>query len=216
MKIIVKFTCAVLAAAGLSGCATIINGTSQDYTIRSDPDGANVELTNGQKCVSPCKLDLKRGHDQRVDITKDGYKPAYVLVQSRTGGAAFGNILLGGVIGGVVDGSNGASNHLAPNPLNIKLARAGTAEEAELLDKKGKLVAKVSAHNDKVRADVARSIGVRAAGIAEAPDANGAVASAAVPAQTLAPASAVAEVNPGVPAAPAGAVAVEASAAPAK
>ncbi|KRA83837.1 PEGA domain-containing protein [Altererythrobacter sp. Root672] len=161
----------------LSGCATVINGTSQDYTVRTDPDGAAITLNDGTTCVSPCKLNLKRRNDLRVDITKEGYKPAYVLVQSRLGGAMAGNILLGGIIGGAVDAANGSTNYLYPEPLHVRLAKLGTAEESVLLDKEGAISGTVLAHNDEVRADVAEGIGAQAAGIATttgAADAGGA------------------------------------------
>jgi hypothetical protein len=179
--------CAATSFA-LSGCATVINGTSQDVQIASEPSGALVKLTNGTTCTTPCELNLKRRHDLRVDLTKDGYKPVYVLVQSRTGGAAAGNILLGGLIGGVVDGSNGASNHLAPNPVSVKLVPVGIEGQEVLIDKKGKEAGTVQAHNDKVRADVAKTIGADAAGITEVAAPAAASAPAAEPAPAPEPA----------------------------
>ena len=74
-----------------------------------------------------------------------------------------GNLLLGGIIGGAVDAANGASNHLSPSPVNLKLAAEGTAEEAMLIGDKGKSLA-LADHNAKVRDDVAETIGVEAAG----------------------------------------------------
>ena len=45
------------------------------------------------------------------------------------GGAAAGagNLLLGGVIGGLVDGSNGSLNSLSPNPLQVTLVPQSNA-----------------------------------------------------------------------------------------
>lgn len=185
-----KTALAAAVSLALSGCATVINGTSQDVQIASEPSGATAKLTNGTTCTTPCEVNLKRRHDLRVDLTKDGYKPVYVLVQSRTGGAAAGNILLGGLIGGVVDGANGATNHLEPNPVSVKLVPVGTEGLEVLLDKKGKEVSSVQAHNDKVRADVAKTIGADAAGL------NAAPAVAAVPAAAEAPPAAPAEAAP--------------------
>ena len=68
-----------VAACSLAGCATIINGTSQKYQIRSDPDGALAMLSNGQSCTARCELSLKRRYDQCVDFKREGYQPAYVL-----------------------------------------------------------------------------------------------------------------------------------------
>ena len=75
---------AALAASSLSGCATVVNGTSQKYQIDTNPKGAAVSLTDGESCVSPCKLNLKRRNDQRADIVLQGYKPTYVLIRSKT------------------------------------------------------------------------------------------------------------------------------------
>jgi hypothetical protein len=158
---------AVLAAAsiGLGGCATVMNGTSVDYASETRPDGALVKFTDGSSCTTPCELQMKRKNDQRADITLAGYKPTYVLIQSKLGGATFGNILLGGGVGAVVDGSNGASNRLYPRPLIVRLAPEGSTEEAVLLDEEGNVQMTVQAHNDSVRVDVAKTIGPRLAGI---------------------------------------------------
>jgi hypothetical protein len=150
---------AMMAGVSLSGCATVLNGTNIDYATETDPSGADVVFLNGLKCTSPCELEMRRGSDTRVDITKPGYEPVYVLIQSRLAGSTFGNIVAGGIIGGVVDGSNGASNTLSPRPLIVRLSPAGSGKPAMLLDKDGKDVMTVQEHNDKVRADVAKTIG---------------------------------------------------------
>jgi hypothetical protein len=156
---------AVVAGTSLGGCATVINGTNVDYMTQTDPDGAGIVFLNGLKCTSPCTLELKRGADTRVDITKPGYEPVYVLIQSRLAGSTFGNIVAGGIIGGVVDGSNGASNTLFPRPLKVRLAPAGSGQQAMLLDKDGKDLMTVEEHNAKVRLDVAKTIGAELAGL---------------------------------------------------
>ena len=150
---------ALVAGISTSGCATVLNGTNIDYTTETDPAGADVVFLGGLSCKSPCELELRRGSDTRVDITKEGYEPVYVLLQSRLGGSTFGNILLGGGIGAAIDGGNGASNFLSPRPLIVKLAPLGSGEPALLLDKDGEVVSTVDEHNDNVRADVAKTIG---------------------------------------------------------
>lgn len=163
-----KLILAALAAASAfttGGCATVLNGTNVDYTTESRPEGATAKFTNGMECKTPCTLEMKRKTDQRVDLYADGYKPTYVLIQSKLGGGSFGNILLGGGIGAVVDGTNGSSNRLYPRPLIVRLAKVGTDDEAVLLDKDGKVVMTVDAHNDSVRVDVAKTIGAKLAGL---------------------------------------------------
>lgn len=165
-----KMALAAIAAASAfatGGCATVLNGTNVDYTTETQPGGATAKFTSGQECKTPCKLELKRKSDQRVDLYAEGYKPTYVLIQSKLGGGSFGNILLGGGIGAVVDGSNGASNRLYPRPLIVRMAKEGSNDEAVLLDEKGNVVSTVKAHNDSVRVDVAKTIGAKLAGLEE-------------------------------------------------
>jgi len=149
-----------LATAGLSvgGCATVMNGTSQPVAFKSDPDGAVIALIDGPTCTTPCEYELKRGKDSMATFTRQGYKPAKVYIQSRTGGATFGNIIAGGIIGGVVDGSNGASNHLYPNPVYVRLVPVDSTAEPVLLDKKGGVISTVAEYNAKVEADVLKGL----------------------------------------------------------
>jgi len=135
-----------------------MNGTSQPVAFKSDPDGAVIKLVSGPSCTTPCQYELKRGKDSMVTFAKDGYQPVKVYIQSRTGGATFGNIIAGGVIGGVIDGSNGASNHLYPSPVYVRLVPVGSSEQPVLLDKKGAVVATVAEYNAKVEADVLKGL----------------------------------------------------------
>ena len=159
---------AIIAAAlatNVAGCATVMNGTKTPYTTATQPSGAAVKFSNGSTCTTPCNFEFRRKDDLRADLSMPGYKPTYVLIQSKLGGASFGNILLGGGVGAIVDGSNGASNRLYPRPLIVRLAKEGTAEGAVLLDKDGNVVKTVKEHNDSVRADVAKTVGPRLAGL---------------------------------------------------
>ena len=62
------------------------------------------------------------------------------------------------MIGGVIDGSNGASNHLYPSPVYVRLVPVGSSEEPVLLDKKGEVVSTVAQYNAKVEADVLKGL----------------------------------------------------------
>lgn len=149
----------------MSGCATVINGPNLDYAMNSDPEGALLVLHDGQTCTAPCELALPRSTSTRVDFQLEGYEPTHVLVQSKTGGATVGNVLAGGLIGAVVDSSNGSNRFLSPRPLYVKLAPLGSGEEALLLDKDGDVISTVAEHNDEVRVKVAKHIGADAAGV---------------------------------------------------
>ena len=118
------------AAVGLSGCATITRGTHDSLVIETDPVGAKVTSTLGPAfaCDStPCSIRAKRNAEFDLTITKPGYKPLTVHISHKVsggGGAAMaGNVLVGGIIGAVVDGNNGSMDDLVPNPVNVKLEK---------------------------------------------------------------------------------------------
>ncbi|WP_340586818.1 hypothetical protein [Erythrobacter alti] len=146
------------ASVGLSGCATVLNGTSQPIEFESDPSGAVIETLAGQTCTTPCAFEMRRGDDSMVTFTAAGYEPVTIYLQSRTGGSMAGNLLAGGLIGGVVDASNGAANHLHPDPVYIRMAAAGSGEAALLLDKDGEVISTVSEYNAEVAEDVREGI----------------------------------------------------------
>ena len=132
---------AALAFAG--GCASITRGTMDSLVVESNPPGAAVEILRtdrrftkaevGQNAdprepivgMTPATFRLKREGDYIVTISKDGYETVEASVSHRvagTGGLAMaGNIILGGVVGAVVDSNTGARHNLTPNPLNVVL-----------------------------------------------------------------------------------------------
>ncbi|VVT20135.1 hypothetical protein [Erythrobacter sp. EC-HK427] len=147
-------TAIAIASVSLSGCATVLNGVNMPVEFVSEPEGAGVEILDGRTCTAPCTFEMRRGNDTMVTFTAAGYEPVTIYMQSRTGGSAAGNLIAGGIIGGVVDASNGASNFLAPRPVYIRMARAGSGEPALLLDEEGEVISTVSEFNAEVAEDV--------------------------------------------------------------
>ena len=125
MKNLYRMGALALMIASLCACATVTRGTKQKIEFTSTPEGADVKTSEGYSCVTPCKTKLKRKTGFEAVFTKEGYQPATVKVRSKFSGggaaAGAGNILLGGIIGGVVDGSNGSLNNLTPSPVNAVL-----------------------------------------------------------------------------------------------
>jgi membrane-bound inhibitor of C-type lysozyme len=128
---------AVSAALSLSACATVTRGTSEAFTVNTDPSGAAVRTTAGFACdATPCTWKMPRKAEFDVTITKPGYKTVqtHVVHQVSSGGGAAmaGNVILGGLIGAGVDVATGAMMELKPNPLTVKLeSEAATIAAAD-------------------------------------------------------------------------------------
>lgn len=120
----------------ISGCATITRGTTEAWTVQTEPSGAAVTLSTGEECISPCTLKLKRKVPFTVTLLKHGYAQVTTDVISQIAGAGAagmaGNVLVGGIIGVGIDAASGATKELKPNPLVVSLEpeTAGVAGEA--------------------------------------------------------------------------------------
>jgi len=118
------FTLTILSLT-LINCATVTRGRSQAWTVTSEPSNAEVRLSSGLSCTTPCTLTVTRRPGFAVTVSKEGYvtQTANVASQISGGGgtALAGNVILGGLIGAGVDASTGAMNELVPNPLHVVL-----------------------------------------------------------------------------------------------
>lgn len=105
----------------LAGCATVTRGTTEPFTINSDPPGAQATTSLGHTCPStPCTYEIPRKADFIVGYKKHGYQDQQVPVTTKVAGAGAaglaGNVLIGGVVGMGVDVATGATLEHVPNP----------------------------------------------------------------------------------------------------
>lgn len=129
-----------------AGCATIVKGSHQKVPIASDPPAADVIVDGALVGQTPISLDMKRKHDHLVTIQKTGYRPKSVAVVKDVGGAVWGNIIAGGLIGWGVDASTGAQYNLTPKTISVALEREGAvASSGNGADDPGLFVAKLKA-----------------------------------------------------------------------
>lgn len=109
----------VFALAGLtSGCASVTGSTTQNVSVQArehvgaDVKGAVCELSNSKGkwfVTTPGSVMIHRSNDDmQVLCSKEGYESGRSSVVSVTKGEMFGNIILGGVIGAVIDHNNGS------------------------------------------------------------------------------------------------------------
>ena len=114
--------------SGLSGCATVLSGTEQKVAVTTTPSGATVEVDGGARQVTPVDLKLARRDDHTLLISMPGYQSERVSIRKEFNPAFLGNILLGGVVGGVADYASGAAASLKPDKVNVVLTRLKAGE----------------------------------------------------------------------------------------
>jgi hypothetical protein len=117
---------AVSAAIAITGCASIMHGSTQKVGISSTPTGAMVTVDNQQLGKTPIFANLKRKNEHIVMIEMPGYQPASLTLTKSVSGWVWGNVVFGGLIGLAVDGISGGLYKLSPEQLNTQLASSGS------------------------------------------------------------------------------------------
>lgn len=93
----------------ISSCATILSGTKQNVSIKTEPSGARVFVDGkDQNMITPCDIKVKRKKEISYAFQKEGYKDGTVTEDGSINPVVAGNILLGGIPGGIVDFATGA------------------------------------------------------------------------------------------------------------
>jgi hypothetical protein len=99
-----------------AACSSIIEGTSQQIAVSTNPVGANCTFMRqgqpiGTVANTPGSVLIKKTkYDITVECEKAGFAKSTYLNHSGAAGATFGNIIAGGGIGWAVDSASGADN----------------------------------------------------------------------------------------------------------
>jgi len=134
------------------GCATIIHGSTQDISVASAPDDAEVWVDGARIGKTPTRLTLKRGDSHIIKVQKEGFKEANVMVEKDVSAWIIGNVIFGGLIGCAIDFISGGAYDLKPDrvdfnltkiaqldgqPLDIHAANLDNIKEFRFLDDQG-------------------------------------------------------------------------------
>ncbi|HEY6241814.1 MAG TPA: C39 family peptidase [Burkholderiales bacterium] len=146
----VRVSAGVWALVFLSGCATIITGTSQGVTVDSDPRGATCSIARGDEqlaaiSATPAQVTLSKGwSDLTVDCKKEGHISSKTVVPSSFQPWTLANIL-NGAVGVVVDAASGAITEY-PKAIGLLLVPSefAAAEERDTHFEKKKAARPVS------------------------------------------------------------------------
>ncbi len=114
-------------APGLTGCATIMDGTKQTVGFSSNPSDATVIVDGKVLGKTPLTEDLSKKDKHTVKITLAGYMPYEMTMTRKTNSWVWGNIVIGGLIGLVVDSATGAMYKLTPEQVSAELRKEGNA-----------------------------------------------------------------------------------------
>lgn len=116
-----------------SGCATIVKGSSQTLTVDTKPPGASCVFNRDGETIgvvhpTPGSLVVQKSSKAiSVACTKDKFQESDATLSADFQPMTLGNIILGGVIGIIVDAASGAVAEYQPN-LTLTLIPAEFAD----------------------------------------------------------------------------------------
>jgi hypothetical protein len=144
MKILTKTISIIAIITIFSSCASIVSKTSWPLTVRTDPTGARVEITDIHGFIvysgnTPATMSLKSGggfftkQSYKVKFTMDGYDARIIPIECSLNGWYIGNIVFGGLIGLlIVDPATGAMYKLDREYINETLTKTNSSSEQSL------------------------------------------------------------------------------------
>ena len=112
----------------LTGCASIVDGTSQKISVQTPPvTGAACTFQNNKGewflKSTPGIVSVHRSNEALlVACQKAGYQTASQTVKSTTKGMLAGNLVFGGLIGGGIDTADGAAFDY-PTQINVPMKK---------------------------------------------------------------------------------------------
>ena len=104
-------------------CSSIINGSKQNISIRANPLEAEIYIDGELAGSGTASVKLQRGKDHVIEAKMDGYRTAKLTTDKSLTGWFWGNCILGGAIGMVIDLITGSAYDVDPEHVVMNLER---------------------------------------------------------------------------------------------
>ena len=121
---------AIYTAFVMTGCASIITGTTQEVSFQSSPEGALVTVGGRVLGKTPITVQIDKESDPRLEFSKEGYETLVMPLATTIEPWFWGNIILGGLYGSTTDGISGAVYHYSPSHYYVTMTPFGPKIES--------------------------------------------------------------------------------------
>lgn len=108
----------------LSNCSTVLNTTSQDVFVNSDPENAKIIIDGKKFGTTPQTVNLERGSTHVIKFELDGYESYETQVTKKISFWFWMNAFNGFVPGMLIDMFTGSMYNLLPTKLEVTLTPA--------------------------------------------------------------------------------------------
>lgn len=108
----------------LESCATVINTTTQNIEIKTNPPNAKITIDGKKFGTTPQSVNLERGSNHVVKLELDGYDAYETQITRKISIWFWGNAFNGFLPGMIVDMFTGSMYNLLPESINVELQQA--------------------------------------------------------------------------------------------
>ncbi|MDH7603821.1 MAG: PEGA domain-containing protein [Melioribacter sp.] len=108
----------------LESCATVINTTTQNVEIKTNPPNAKITIDGKKFGTTPQSVNLERGSNHVIKLELDGYDTYETQITRKISIWFWGNAFNGFLPGMIVDMFTGSMYNLLPESINVELQQA--------------------------------------------------------------------------------------------
>jgi hypothetical protein len=106
------------------GCSTIVNTTTQDVEIKSEPSNAKIMVDGKKFGTTPQVINIERGSNHLIKLELDGYDTYETQLTRKISTWFWFNALNGIIPGMVIDMFTGSMYNLLPEFVEVELQPA--------------------------------------------------------------------------------------------
>lgn len=124
MKALAKLISFIVLSFIITSCATVLNSTTQDVEISSNPANAKITIDGKKFGTTPQVINIERGGNHVVKLELEGYEGYETQVTKKISFWFWGNILNGFIPGMITDMFTGSMYNLIPEKISVELTQA--------------------------------------------------------------------------------------------
>ncbi len=114
-------SCSLALTFLMTSCATIVSGSKQNVKFSSNPSTATIFIDEVEVGKTPFEIKLARKSEHSVMLKLEGYQTYQTKLTKKFNAWFLGNILIGGLIGIIIDPITGAMYNLSPDEINAQM-----------------------------------------------------------------------------------------------
>ncbi|MEG8946295.1 PEGA domain-containing protein [Rosettibacter firmus] len=126
MRKFLYYSVILIIALLIESCATVINTTTQNIEIKTNPSNAKIIIDGKKFGTTPQLVNLERGSNHVIKLELEGYDTYETQITRKISIWFWGNAFNGFLPGMLIDMFTGSMYNLLPEAINVELQQLKT------------------------------------------------------------------------------------------